>query len=176
MTPPVTETVHVTSPEHFEGDPALPEWMREKIEEVRRMPKRIQRRRTKGFNLQAESSNPNGVVYVGRPTRWGNPFWDIRRYGLNLCLAAFENTAQGIWDASIVPDGPLAESWVKWLYRDHAEWLARFDGHPLDVARRELRGKDLACFCPLTSPCHADIWLRLVNDVAAPAPTSTLKG
>lgn len=34
-TPPVLEVVHVTSPEHFEGDPALPEWMREKIEEVR---------------------------------------------------------------------------------------------------------------------------------------------
>lgn len=30
--------------------------------------KRIQRRRTKGWKL------PPGCVYVGRPTKWGNPF------------------------------------------------------------------------------------------------------
>ncbi|MGB8275191.1 MAG: DUF4326 domain-containing protein [Alphaproteobacteria bacterium] len=34
----------------------------------RRMPKRIQVRRTKGFRL------PTGTVYVGRPTKWGNPY------------------------------------------------------------------------------------------------------
>ena len=32
------------------------------------MPKRIQRRRTKGWRM------PAGAVYVGRPTQWGNPF------------------------------------------------------------------------------------------------------
>ena len=32
------------------------------------MPKRIQRRRTKGWRM------PPGVVYVGRPTIFGNPF------------------------------------------------------------------------------------------------------
>jgi uncharacterized protein DUF4326 len=26
-----------------------------------------------------------------------------------------------------------------------------------------LRGKDLACFCRLDQPCHADVWLRLAN-------------
>ena len=31
-------------------------------------PKRIQRQRTKGYRM------PEGAVYVGRPTRWGNPF------------------------------------------------------------------------------------------------------
>jgi len=31
-------------------------------------PKRIQRRRTKGWRI------PAGAVYVGRPTKWGNPF------------------------------------------------------------------------------------------------------
>ena len=28
----------------------------------------------------------------------------------------------------------------------------------------ELRGKNLACFCPLDRPCHADILLELAND------------
>jgi hypothetical protein len=32
------------------------------------MPKRIQRKRTKGWTM------PLGAVYVGRPTKWGNPF------------------------------------------------------------------------------------------------------
>lgn len=26
-----------------------------------------------------------------------------------------------------------------------------------------LRGKDLACWCPLDKPCHADVLLRLAN-------------
>ncbi len=33
-----------------------------------RSPKRIQRRRTKGWKM------PDGAVYVGRPGKWGNPF------------------------------------------------------------------------------------------------------
>src|SRR3990172_3854168 len=35
-------------------------------------PKRIQRKRTRGFKLSTD--NPNGFVYVGRPTKWGNPY------------------------------------------------------------------------------------------------------
>ncbi|MBK7274882.1 MAG: DUF4326 domain-containing protein [Actinomycetales bacterium] len=45
-------------------------------------PQRIQRQRTKGWRM------PEGAVYVGRPTKWGNPFgglprpcceaWDVR--------------------------------------------------------------------------------------------------
>jgi hypothetical protein len=31
-------------------------------------PKRIQRKRTKGWRM------PQNATYVGRPTRWGNPF------------------------------------------------------------------------------------------------------
>jgi len=29
--------------------------------------------------------------------------------------------------------------------------------------QRELRGKDLACWCPLDQPCHADILLEVAN-------------
>lgn len=31
-------------------------------------PLRVQRKRTKGYRL------PSGSIYVGRPTKWGNPF------------------------------------------------------------------------------------------------------
>ncbi len=33
----------------------------------------------------------------------------------------------------------------------------------LDAARAELGGRDLACWCRLTDPCHADVLLELVN-------------
>lgn len=29
--------------------------------------------------------------------------------------------------------------------------------------RRDLRGKDLACWCPLDQPCHADVLLEIAN-------------
>lgn len=45
------------------------------------------------------------------------------------------------------------------LFRDHLEQ------HPDLVAKatRELRGFDLGCTCPLDQPCHADVWLEVVN-------------
>jgi hypothetical protein len=49
----------------------------------------------------------------------------------------------------------LAES--LWLYRTYAE------GFDLATLRRDLAGKDLACWCPLDQPCHADILLELAN-------------
>ena len=33
-----------------------------------------------------------------------------------------------------------------------------------DEIRAELRGRDLACWCPLTGPCHADVLLEIAND------------
>ena len=43
------------------------------------------------------------------------------------------------------------------LYRLHAKGL---DSAAL---RRELAGRDLACWCPLGQPCHADVLLELAN-------------
>ena len=34
----------------------------------------------------------------------------------------------------------------------------------VEEARRELRGRDLACYCPLDAPCHADVLLAVAND------------
>lgn len=40
-------------------------------------PQRIQRKRTAGWRM------PEGAIYVGRPTKWGNPFqFGHRQYGL----------------------------------------------------------------------------------------------
>ena len=32
-----------------------------------------------------------------------------------------------------------------------------------ELARRELKGLDLGCYCDLDQPCHADILLRIAN-------------
>jgi hypothetical protein len=93
-------------------------------------PKRIQRRRTKGWRM------PEGAMYVGRPTRWGNPY----REG----------------DAFMAFYPPLTLGLTISLFRGYAslqtcDWFA------------PLRGHDLACWCQLDQPCHANVLLELAN-------------
>ena len=33
----------------------------------------------------------------------------------------------------------------------------------VEDVERELHGRDLACYCPLDEPCHADVLLELAN-------------
>ena len=47
------------------------------------------------------------------------------------------------------------------LYANDFRW-GTSDITPEEV-RAELAGKDLACWCPLSSPCHADVLLELAN-------------
>ena len=35
-----------------------------------------------------------------------------------------------------------------------------------DRVREELAGRNLACWCPLDQPCHADVLLELANPVS----------
>ena len=64
-------------------------------------PVRIQRKRTRGFNLQNASPNGLPVVYVGRPTKWGNPFdnkWMFNHWlksGSTLCTDSRKNLILG---------------------------------------------------------------------------------
>lgn len=46
-------------------------------------------------------------------------------------------------------------------YRD--DLLAGRLAVSIDDARRELRGRDLACYCPLDEPCHADVLLEVAS-------------
>ena len=94
-------------------------------------PKRIQRRRSKGWRM------PPGAVYVGRPTQFGNP---LKVLGLSQKEAVEEYRA---------------------LINQGVCYRGLFVCH--DVIRRELRGKDLACWCPLDQPCHADVLLEVAN-------------
>ena len=98
-------------------------------------PIRIQLSRRKGFRL------PAGTVVVSRPGRWGNPF-----------------------KVGDVQDGILTMS-PEHAVRRFEEWLTSTPaGHQLaQDARSQLRGRDLACWCRLGLPCHADTLLRTAN-------------
>jgi len=55
------------------------------------------------------------------------------------------------------------ECYELWLKGDGSRTdLVLPDGF-VDKIRSELKGKNLACWCPLGSPCHADVLLKLAN-------------
>jgi hypothetical protein len=126
-------------------------------------PQRIQLRRTKGWRLREASIAINGLlaVKVDRSTRWGNPY-DASLYGIELSLRLFRDTASGIWDPGNIPPGTPDETWRE-LYSAHQKWHAWMRGHPRDVIRRDLRGKNLCCWCKPGEPCHADVLLEIAN-------------
>ena len=107
------------------------------------MPIRIQRKRTKGWKM------PDNTVYVGRGSKWGNPFVNPK-----VALECYRK---------------MITSLVNW--KDHAKhgYSASFFNekgklvtlYPEDLEK--LRGKNLACWCPISKPCHADILLELAN-------------
>ncbi len=86
-------------------------------------PLRIQRKRVKGWRM------PSGVVYVGRPTKWGNPFIDGSKQEVTALFKQFVESDPAL--------------------------IARI--------KSELRGKQLACWCSLSSHCHADVLAQIAN-------------
>jgi hypothetical protein len=125
-------------------------------------PVRITRRRTHGYNMQAESRRVNGLdcIAVTRPGKWGNPY-DIAIYGRSLALAVFRNTALGIWDPDLLAGRPKRV--FDAIYAAHKRWLRRVGGHPLEAIRKELHGHNLSCYCDQSVACHADIYLEILS-------------
>lgn len=79
---------------------------------------------------------PEGAVVVARPTKWGNPY-------------------------KVDPTDPDSRARVIAAYRrDLLEGRLRFD---VDDVRRDLVGRDLACWCAPDLVCHADVLLEVAN-------------
>jgi hypothetical protein len=107
--------------------------------------RRVQRQRTKGWRM------PPNTVYVGRGSRWGNP------WRLGEQVGPYNEHP----DVSIVPGGPIVTLNARLAVTLYEHWLLRT--HRLDTFLGPLRGKDLACWCPLDQPCHADVLLELAS-------------
>ena len=82
---------------------------------------------------------PDNTVYVGRGTQWGNPY--------------------------VIGDHGNAAKCVESFAKDIGFINSRLDFDYDDI--EQLRGKNLACWCPLDRPCHADVLLELANQEAS---------
>ena len=106
-------------------------------------PRRIQRRRTAGWRM------PEGAAYVGRPSRWGNPF----RVGGQIIL-----TGKRAGERTTAAD--VVEMFRHAAMRPH-------NAEARDQVRAHLAGRDLVCWCPIDQPCHADVLLEIANGGAS---------
>lgn len=122
---------------------------------------------------------PANTIVVARPSKWGNPF-NFRRS--EFCWAALcygcRGDAAGRHEASVRAfrlwiDPPFGrqtisiEAQPKMVGPDSEAPL----GPPIKAGpapskidiRGALRGKNLACWCSLDGPCHADVLLEIAN-------------
>jgi hypothetical protein len=122
---------------------------------VNNKPTRIQRKRQRGYDMQRDSMERNGLMAVNvcRPGPWGNPFIVGKHGTAARCVELYENLLAGLLCISI--DHECVEAQVRSV-KYAMEHI------------RELRGKNLACWCPEGKPCHADVLLDLANAKAQP--------
>jgi hypothetical protein len=123
-------------------------------------PKRIQRQRTKGWRM------PDGAVYVGRPTIWGNPF-HVGEFVSHRHRSSAHPFDFYIDHHQIVSADQAVRLFRK-IVTDPVEHQVVDHLTPTpNTIRAYLAGRDLACWCPLDQPCHADVLLELANGGAA---------
>jgi hypothetical protein len=83
-------------------------------------------------------------VYIGRPSKWGNPFSHKEK-----SLAEFKIST--------------SEDAIK-AYKD---WIENGEGKHLLNDLEELKDKRLGCWC-YPNPCHGDVLVSLVNKYCNP--------
>jgi hypothetical protein len=103
---------------------------------------------------------PDGAIYVGRAapglrtSPWANPFKVGRPVGPTVRLAG------GVWTVapSIAGSTPAGTAevitWYSWA-------ITTFD--LTGRVASELAGRDLACWCRETQPCHGDVLMTFAN-------------
>jgi len=108
---------------------------------------------------------PSGAIYVGRPTRWGNPFIVGQDGTAANCVHLYRLLLSGYLCLTCKASLNEQRAAVKYAMA-HIE---------------ELRGKDLVCWCAPRAPCHADVLIEAANRdhddrAAAQAAWKTKKG
>ena len=99
---------------------------------------------------------PENTVSVARPTIFGNPF---RRE------AAIESeyATEATWRAFVVE---CFSDWMSPTQQGRDWWQGPQSDRQKSAILAglpKLRGKNLACWCALDAPCHADVLLELAN-------------
>ncbi len=121
-------------------------------------PVRVQLSRKKGWKM------PENTVKVSRPGRWGNPF-PVDHEGTSMhCLSLGLDMEDRTDRATAAVD--LFRAWVCGGKVNElvATFLPCFGEAPLvRHIQRDLRGKNLACWCRPDQPCRADVLLELAN-------------
>lgn len=110
-------------------------------------PRRIRLSRAKGWRM------PPNTVKVDRTTKWGNPLVVGIHGTREECVRWYRLLFAGLVTLGLGYDAD-------------GQWMAdKLIAHRKHVRRnrRFLRGKNLACWCPLDKPCHADILLEEAN-------------
>lgn len=92
------------------------------------------------------ADHPTAVI-VARPTRWGNPW----RVGDLVVVGPANDRTVRDAEHAVRLFGNWIATWRRQNPVGLEEWLA------------PLRGRDLACWCPIGSPCHRDVLIRLAN-------------
>lgn len=121
-------------------------------------PRRVQLRRTKGWRM------PENTAKVARPTKWGNPYRvGHATFAPQLVLAKDHGVLMPA--PKYIESTEMAVRMLEILIHSNVEDpLSFLPAYPaLEEIRAELRGKNLACLCPLDQPCHADVLLELAN-------------
>jgi hypothetical protein len=95
---------------------------------------------------------PANTVYVGRGSIWGNPFRVGAHRGDRLPPVT---AAQAV------------RLFERWLTSPVTQVAHGVDRAVIRNSLHQLRGKNLACWCPLHEPCHADVLLALANTARA---------
>ena len=103
-------------------------------------PHRIQLSRKKGWTL------PENTFSVARPTMFGNPF---------IVSPKARPGARSGCSYICVPTVEDAVECFREMVRQSKDWQ--------EMVKRQLRGKNLACWCKLGEPCHADVLLEIAN-------------
>ena len=119
-------------------------------------PGRIQMRRTAGWR------KPAGAIYCGRPSLFGNPF-PVSVHGREKAVELHRRWLEGSMSAEEMKELSAADRLP--------DAISLVDLRRMVLDRlQELRGHDLACWCRLDQPCHAEVLLELANAGRATTP------
>lgn len=136
-------------------------------------PIRLKLSRQKGFNLQELSLATNGLpaINVARPSVFSNPFpigkpsgYLFKDDGDPKPMIDSLSREQAVKFYSELAHGFISPEMHPWGHEWHIKLVAKVGGAPFWWMRSHLRGKNLACWCALDQPCHADVLLLLCEE------------